>query len=129
MGFYLDHLTRNERCAQNLSESVMIGLPLVVLLYFASSFCWVKFSSRYFEMDGWKLANHRECRWREMLGLPLVLGDAQCSGTFVAGLLAASRIPFVLAADGYMPQGFTQLNKKYATPSRAIITSAAIYLG
>ena len=55
-------------------------------------------------------------------------GLLSAAGLFVAGLLAASRIPFVLAADGYMPESFTKLHKKYATPSRAIIICAIIYM-
>lgn len=55
-------------------------------------------------------------------------GLVSAAGLFAAGLLAASRIPFVLAADGYVPKAFTALHPKYSTPARAIVTSAVIYL-
>jgi amino acid transporter len=56
------------------------------------------------------------------------VGLLSAAGLFVSGLLAASRLPFVLAEDGYFPRGFIALHKKYRTPARAIVVSAAIYL-
>jgi amino acid transporter len=56
------------------------------------------------------------------------VGLLAAAGLFVSGLLAASRLPFVLAEDGYFPRAFIRLHAKYRTPTRAIVVSAAIYL-
>jgi amino acid transporter len=56
------------------------------------------------------------------------VGLLAAAGLFASGLLAASRLPFVLAEDGYFPRAFIHLHQKYRTPVRAIVVSALIYL-
>jgi amino acid transporter len=110
-------------------KALMIGLPLVVLFYFLPVFVGlnaVPDISKWTEGSWPTIASAVGGKW---LGFSVGIGGLlSAAGLFVAGLLAASRIPFVLAADGYMPQAFTKLHKKYATPTRAIITSAIIYM-
>lgn len=48
-------------------------------------------------------------------------------GLFNACLMSYSRMPFVLANDGYMPEALTRTHKVYGTPAVAIILSAVIY--
>lgn len=107
----------------------MIGMPLVVLFYLLPVFVGLNAVP---DISKWT-----DGSWPVIAGViggPTfriavgVGGLLSAAGLFVAGLLAASRIPFVLAADGYLPQTFTKLHKKYATPARAIIISAVIYL-
>jgi amino acid transporter len=110
-------------------KALMIGLPLVILFYLLPVFVGlnaVPDISKWTEGSWPTIASVVGGKW---LGIAVGIGGLlSAAGLFVAGLLAASRIPFVLAADGYMPQAFTQLHKKYATPARAIITSAIIYM-
>jgi amino acid transporter len=110
-------------------KALMIGLPLVVLFYLLPVFVGlnaVPDISKWTDGSWPTIASAVGGKW---LGVAVGVGGLlSAAGLFIAGLLAASRIPFVLAADGYLPQGFTKLNKKHATPSRAIITSAALYL-
>jgi len=110
-------------------KALMIGMPLVVLFYFLPVFVGLNAVP---DISKWT-----DGSWpiiAAAIGGPLlriavgVGGLLSAAGLFVAGLLAASRIPFVLAADGYLPQAFTKLHKKYATPARAILISAIIYL-
>jgi amino acid transporter len=115
--------------SKTFPKALMIGLPLVVLFYFLPVFVGlhaVPDISKWTDGSWPAIAN--------AIGGP-ILGNAigiggllSAAGLFVAGLLAASRIPFVLAADSYMPQFFTKLHKKYATPARAITVSAAVYV-
>jgi len=61
--------------------------------------------------------------------LGLAIGGAamiSVLGMFNATLLAASRIPFVLAEDGYMPEPVTRIHPKWGTPWVAILISAAV---
>ncbi len=110
-------------------KALMIGMPLVVVFYFLPVFVGLNAVP---DISKWT-----DGSWPSIAGaiggptLRMAVGIGgllSAAGLFVAGLLAASRIPFVLSADGYLPQGFTKLHKKYATPTRAIITSAVIYL-
>ena len=47
-------------------------------------------------------------------------------GMFNATLLGASRVPFVLAEDGYMPAAVTRVHPKWGTPWVAIVTIGTI---
>lgn len=110
-------------------KALMIGLPLVILFYLLPVFVGlnaVPDISKWIEGSWPTIATAVGGR---SLGIAVGIGGVlSAAGLFVAGLLAASRIPFVLAADGYMPRSFTKLHKEYATPTRAIITSATIYV-
>ncbi|HEY3875161.1 MAG TPA: APC family permease, partial [Candidatus Kapabacteria bacterium] len=110
-------------------KALMIGLPLVVLFYLLPVLVGINAVP---DISQWT-----DGSWPVIAGAiggaPLRLavgigGLLSAAGLFVAGLLAASRIPFVLAADGYLPKAFTKLHVNYATPTRAILTSAAIYM-
>lgn len=48
-------------------------------------------------------------------------------GQFSANLLAASRVPFVLAHDGYLPKSLKSVHPKYGTPWVSILLSSFIY--
>ena len=110
-------------------KALMIGLPLVVLFYFLPVFVGLDAVP---DISKWT-----DGSWPIIAGaiggpgLRIAVGIGgllSAAGLFVAGLLAASRIPFVLSADGYLPESFTKLHHKFATPARAIIISAVIYL-
>ncbi len=110
-------------------KALMIGMPLVVLFYFAPVFVGLHFVPDISKWTEGSWPAIAEAVGGHSLGLAVGFGGIiSAAGLFVAGLLAASRIPFVLAADGYMPPAFTRLHRKYATPARAILTSATIYM-
>ena len=60
------------------------------------------------------------------LGYALALGGmASMAGLFSALLLSYSRLPFVLARDGYLPEALAHLHSARGTPWVAIAASAA----
>jgi amino acid transporter len=62
------------------------------------------------------------------LGYLFVLGGVLSSlGMFSAMLLTASRLPFVMARDRYLPAAFARLHPRFGTPYVAILASAAVY--
>jgi amino acid transporter len=64
----------------------------------------------------------------EWLGtLVAVAGLVSAVALFSANLLSNSRLPFVLAADGYLPAAVTRLHPKHGTPVAAILLSALVY--
>jgi amino acid transporter len=48
-------------------------------------------------------------------------------GLFSSLLLSGSRVPAVMARDGYLPSGLTREHPRYGTPTRSIIVSCAIF--
>lgn len=46
---------------------------------------------------------------------------------FTASLLASSRVPFVLAEDGFLPRPFAWIHAKWGTPVVAILFSAIVF--
>ena len=62
------------------------------------------------------------------LGYLFVFGGVLSSlGMFSAMLLTASRLPFVMARDRYLPAAFARLHPRFGTPYIAILASAAVY--
>lgn len=48
-------------------------------------------------------------------------------GLFSSELLSGSRVPAVLAADGYLPKSLAATSPRFGTPVRAIVVSCAIF--
>src|SRR5579883_339963 len=110
-------------------KALMIGLPLVVLFYFLPVFAGLSAVPDSTKWTDGSWPSIADAIGGSGLRLAVGLGGLlSAAGLFVAGLLAASRLPFVLAADGYMPASFTKLNSQYGTPARAIVASAVIYI-
>lgn len=57
----------------------------------------------------------------------LVGGLASACAMFVSQMLASSRIPAVLAEDGYLPRGLSLIDGKSMTPIRSILFCACLY--
>jgi amino acid transporter len=110
-------------------KALMLSLPMVILIYLLPTVVglYVMPDISLWTDGSWALVAGRiGGPW---LGVALgCVGLISASGLFMAGLLAASRIPFVLSEDGYIPKSFTTLHPKYATPARSILASAVIYI-
>lgn len=50
------------------------------------------------------------------------------SGSDEAGILSAARIPYAMAADGYLPRFLAKVHPKYETPYVALIIQSAVTL-
>lgn len=50
------------------------------------------------------------------------------SGSDEAGILSAARIPYAMAADGYLPKALAKVHPKYETPYVALIIQSAVTL-
>jgi amino acid transporter len=63
----------------------------------------------------------------DWLGVLVAVGGlASAAGLYAALLLSNSRIPFVMAEDGYLPRTITQLGRN-ETPWLAIVLCSAVY--
>ena len=82
---------------------------------------WQAWTAGYFPVVGGNLAGE----WLQVL---LTIGGlVSAAGLFAALLLSVSRMPFVVARDGWLPQFITKEHAKYGTPWVAILLCAVIY--
>jgi len=102
--------------------------PLSMLTYFLPTFCslaalgnWGQWNTRYFVDAAQAIGG---------LGLGIAMTfSAATSGVAALNstILTTTRIPFVMAQDGYLPAWLTRLHPRYGTPWMAICFSAVIY--
>lgn len=112
-----------------IPRAMLIALPLVVLGYLLPVVAgliggtdWKAWGdSAYFP----ELAAAVGGRW---LGIWVALGGMFCAaGLFNAMVLSNSRIPFVFAADRYLPQRYVERHPRFGTPHRSIVLVSVIY--
>ena len=108
--------------------ALAIMIPAITLVYvlpvlagMAGGTDWQAWTAGYFPVVGGNLAGP----WLQAL---MVFGGLiSAVGLFSALLLSVTRIPFVLAQDGFLPKKMTKAHPKYETPYVAIISSSIIY--
>jgi amino acid transporter len=108
-------------------------VPLSIAAYFlptlaglASAGQWQNWHTGYFpeaaKAIGGSFLGHP---W---LGTWMMLAAMVCNIALLNGtLLAAARMPFAMAEDGYLPAALTRRHPRYGTPWLAIVLSAIIY--
>lgn len=113
---------------RTVSRALAIGFPVVIVTYLLPVLVGVVVlkDSKAWEEGAWvQVATSLGGRW---LGITMAAaGMISSAGQFGAMLLGCSRIPFVLAEDGYLPKWLTQLHAQFGTPVRAILVSAVFY--
>jgi len=117
-----------ENPRKNYPLTLAITIPLVTLAYFlpvvgglAVSRDWQNWTAGYFP----EIAAQVGGLW---LGAWLAIGGlVSAVGLFNALLLSISRLPFVMAEDGYLPKAITKMHPKFETPWVAIAVCASIY--
>jgi amino acid transporter len=113
---------------KNYPRALAISIPLITLCYLlpviaglAGSTDWQAWTAGYFPTIGGNLAGN----WLKIL---LTLGGlASAVGLFSALLLSVSRVPFVMAADGWLPSFLRKEHRSHGTPWVAIVVCSAIY--
>lgn len=108
--------------------ALMIMIPAITLCYvlpvlagMAGGTDWQAWTAGYFPVVGGNLAGE----WLQVL--LTVGGLISAVGLFSALLLSVTRVPFVLARDGLLPQVMTRESKRYGTPWVSIVVSSTIY--
>jgi amino acid transporter len=102
--------------------------PLSVLTYFLPTFCslaalgnWGQWNTRYFVDAAQAIGG----LW---LGIAMTFSATIANAAALnSTILTTTRIPFVMAQDGYLPGWLTRLHPRYGTPWMAICFSAVIY--
>lgn len=114
---------------KTMPKAMAISIVLVILAYLIpvvsgliSGYDWTKW-----EAGTWP--NIAEALGGKWLGAWSAFGGLfSAAGLFTALLLSASRLPFVLAADHYLPPIITKLHPKYGTPYVAILVCSVLFL-
>ncbi|RYG35046.1 APC family permease [bacterium] len=109
-------------------RALAIGVPLVTAAYFLPTYIGLAF---FPDAAQWK-----EGAWPAIAtavggkGLGLLVnfaGLVSPLALFTATLLGSSRVPFVLAEDGFLPKWLLDIHPKYGTPWRCILLCGVIY--
>jgi amino acid transporter len=117
-----------ENPQRNFPRAIAIGVPLVIFSYLLPAIVGLSFLP---QLDQWK-----EGAWTavaERIGGPglaiamTLAGVIGACGLFSSTLLASSRIPLVLAEDGFLPTGLARIHPRFGTPYVAILVSALVY--
>ena len=103
-------------------------VPLSMLTYFLPTFCslaalgnWGSWNTRYFVDAAHAIGGLG-------LGIAVTLSAVVSSvAALNSTVLTTTRIPFVMAQDGYLSGRLTRLHSRYGTPWMAIVLSAIIY--
>jgi amino acid transporter len=117
-----------EEPRRNYLRAVAIALPLVILGYVLplavstlGAGAAIRWQTGSFAQAGYRLGG-------PILGVAIGMGGAVSAfAMFEAAMLWVSRMPFVLAGEGYLPRGFASLWSARAVPARAIVLCCVIF--
>jgi amino acid transporter len=108
-------------------RAIAVALPLVALGYLlplgvtlSGASGGAKWETGWFSAEGQRIGG-------ATLGAALALGGTVSAfAIFEAALLWVSRMPFVLAREGYLPRWLAELWRKNETPGRSILLCCAV---
>lgn len=113
---------------RNYPRALALTIPLVTFAYLlpvgaglSAAPDWAGWTAGYFP----EVAAAVGGKW---LGAWMAIGGlVSAAALFNALMLSISRLPYVMAADGFLPKAITKRHPKYDTPYVAIILCASIY--
>ena len=107
---------------RNYLRAITVALPLVVLGYLLPLAVSVSGASGPVQWrSGWFAEVGRQLGGPLMEVAIAVGGAVSAFAIFQAAMLWASRMPFVLAGEGYLPEGLARIESNRKTPTRSII--------
>lgn len=118
-----------ERPLKVIPRAMLIAVPLVIFAYLlpvlaglTAGVDYTKWGDTVFFPE---LATAIGGRW---LGIWVAVGGMFCAaGLFGAMVLSNSRLPFVLAADRYLPAAVVARHPRFGTPAVSIVVCSVIY--
>ena len=114
--------------AKAYPRALLVGVPLVTAVYFLPTLIGLAFlpDVTRWEEGAWPVI--AEAVGGPWLGRIInVVALVSPLALFTATLLGSSRVPFVLAEDGYLPRGLVRIHPKFGTPVRAILLCSVVY--
>jgi amino acid transporter len=118
-----------DRPAYSYPRALLFGVPLVMAVYLLPVLGSLPFfpdPARWTEGAWPDIARVVAGPW---LALTInLVGLVSAAALFTASLLGSSRIPFVIAEEGFLPKAFVEIHPRFGTPARALIACGAIYV-
>jgi amino acid transporter len=110
-------------------KMLLISVPLITAVYFLPTIAGLGAAgSTDIEWTAGAFSVIAEAVAGPWLGVFLAFGALVASaGLFSSLLLSISRVPFVMADDGYLPKALMRLHPRYGTPWVSLIVSSLIY--
>ena len=112
-------------------RALMLNLPLIALSYTLPILAALASGLHLNDISKWDngdFANAANLVGGAWLKDALIIGALVAqAGLFSSFLLCMSRLPFMLAADRYLPKSMARISPKSNTPVRAIVVSVFIY--
>ncbi len=114
--------------ARAYPRAMIGGIGIVTLVYLLPVLTGLAFYpdvSKWIEGAWPDIAEAVAGRW---IRVPIAIaGIASVIGLFTSSLLGSSRIPFVLAAERFLPQPLVALHPRFGTPYRALILCGIVF--
>lgn len=108
-------------------RAMLIGVPLITLIYLIPTAVGLAFfpdSSKWVDGAWPEIAQAVGGPW---LGVLItVAGLVSPMALFMASMLASSRVPFVLAEDGFLPKSLMEIHPTWGTPWKAILLQGGV---
>ncbi len=109
-------------------RAIFLCVPLVAAVYLFPVLIGLAFvpNPEAWQEGAWpRIADTIGGPW---LAFPMLVASlASPVALFTASLLASSRVPFVMAEQGYLPKALVQIHPRFGTPVRALLVSAVVF--
>jgi amino acid transporter len=117
-----------DRPRRDVPRMLAIALPLVTLAYFLPVLAGLAGQPDWTQWKEGSLPEVAATLGGDLLGAWVAAtGLVSAAALFSANLLPISRVPFVMAADGYLPPSLMRVHPRYGTPWISILLCAVIY--
>lgn len=117
-----------ENPQRNYPRALAWVVPLSILTYVLPTICSLAVMGHW---DRWHDGTFSDAAmliggWRLRLAITLAAGVMSLA-TLNSTVLSATRMPFAMAQDGYLPAALTRIHRKFGTPWISILLSAGAY--
>ena len=117
-----------ERPARAIPLTLLITVPLITLVYVLPVLAGLVGTPDWTAWDEGSLPEIAAALGGDGLGVWVaVVGMLSAAALFSGNLLSVSRLPFVMAADGYFPSVLARVSARYGTPVISIVLCSVIY--
>lgn len=117
-----------DRPERTFPRALLLCVPLVTAIYVLPVVVGLRFVPNIAAWEDGNWPNIAREIGGDALGFWVnVAGLLSPLALFMAAMLGATRIPFVLAADGYLPKRLGTLHPRFGTPWLSILVCAAIF--
>ena len=117
-----------ERPARAIPLTLLITVPLITLVYLLPVLAGLVGTPDWTAWEEGSLPEIAAALGGDGLGVWVaVVGVVSAAALFSGNLLSVSRLPFVMAADGYLPDAVARVSARYGTPVVSIVLCSLIY--